>query len=91
MELPTPCPHEPRWGARRLAVAEVELRREFPNVSSHAVHEAIEIVHESFDRARILDSCRCWLPATFGSESVTKGRSRPSANRTASRGGGDPG
>ena len=40
---------------RHLAVAESELRREFPNVPAYAVHEAIEIEHRTFDRARIRD------------------------------------
>jgi hypothetical protein len=91
MGLPTPCPHEPRWEARRLTVAEVELRREFPNVSSHAVHEAIEIVHESFDRARIRDFVPLLVARDVRQGVRHQGGSRPSANRTASRGGGDPG
>ena len=41
--------------ARHLAVAEVELRREFPQVSADAVHEAIEIQRKAFERAPIRD------------------------------------
>ncbi len=41
--------------ARHLAVAESELRREFPNVPAYAVHEAIEIEQKGFERAPIRD------------------------------------
>jgi hypothetical protein len=41
--------------ARHLAVAESELRREFPNVPAHAVHEVVEIERKAFDRARVRD------------------------------------
>ena len=41
--------------ARRLAAAESELRREFPNVPAHAVHEAVEIEHKAFELAKIRD------------------------------------
>jgi hypothetical protein len=41
--------------ARHLAVAEVELRNEFPHVPAYAVHEAIETEHKAFDRAKIRD------------------------------------
>ena len=45
----------PEEEARHLAAAESELRREFPNVPAYAVHEALEIEHKAFDRARIRD------------------------------------
>ena len=38
-----------------MAVAESELRREFPNVPAYAVHEAIEIEQKGFERAPIRD------------------------------------
>jgi hypothetical protein len=41
--------------ARHLAVAEVELRDEFPQVPAYAVREAIEIVRKAFDQAKIRD------------------------------------
>jgi hypothetical protein len=45
----------PEEEARHLAVAEVELRREFPHVPAHAVREAIDIEHKAFDRAAVRD------------------------------------
>ena len=41
--------------ARHLAVAEEELRREFPDVPAGAVHEAVESQHRMFERATIRD------------------------------------
>jgi len=45
----------PEEEARHLAIAEIELRREFPNVPAYAVHEALEIERKAFDRATVRD------------------------------------
>jgi hypothetical protein len=48
-------PMSPDEEERHLALAEVELRHEFPNVPAYAVHEAIEIERKAFDLAPIRD------------------------------------
>lgn len=45
----------PAEEARHLALAEGDLRREFPNVPAYAVHEAVEIEHKAFERAHVRD------------------------------------